>query len=204
MLRTETVEHNTLELLKDLMSKEYLKDFVLVGGTALALQMGQRKSIDLDLFTNKEFNAQELLVNLKNDFNIQTLTLLNQTLISNIDSIKVDFIHFSYPFIRPVKNIDNVRLLDIEDIAPMKLDAITGRGSKKDFYDLYFLLSIIPLKKMIELYKEKYPHQTTFHVIRSLGYFDDAELQPDPIVFDKKVTWDKVKTKIINEIKKHI
>lgn len=201
MLRTETVENSTLELLRSLMSKDYLNDFVLVGGTALALQIGMRHSVDLDLFTVVDYDAAELLIKLKRDFNIQPLSLQSQTLISNINSVKVDFIRFSYPFIRPLKNIDGIRMLDIEDIAPMKLDAITGRGSKKDFYDLYFLLSLMPLDKIMKLYEEKYPHQTTFHVLRSLGYFNDAEIQPDPIVYDSKITWEKVKVKIVNEIK---
>jgi hypothetical protein len=90
----------------------------------------------------------------------------------------------------------------VEDIAPMKLDAITGRGSKKDFFDLYFLLQKFDIDYLLLLYHEKYAHQTTFHVIRSMTWFKDAEHDPDPIVLDPKVTWVKVKNKIVKEIQK--
>jgi predicted nucleotidyltransferase component of viral defense system len=91
-------------------------------------------------------------------------------------------------------------MASVEDIAAMKLDAITGRGSKKDFYDLYFLLQQFSIDDLFSFYIEKYPHQTTFHVIRSLTYFEDAEIQPNPIVFDKTITWEVVKHKIIMTI----
>lgn len=201
MLHKSTVEPSTLELLKSLMSKSYLKNFVLVGGTALALQIGSRKSIDLDLFTTTDFSSDELLLNLLEDYSVITLTQTPQSIITEIDQIKVDFIRFKYPFIRPVLTFDEIRLLSVEDIAPMKLDAITGRGSKKDFYDLYFLLQKYTLPQLLDLYTEKYSHQTLFHVIRSLTYFEDAEDNPEPIVFDKSVNWNLVKTEIIKQVK---
>ena len=93
-------------------------------------------------------------------------------------------------------------MLAIEDIAPMKLDAITGRGRKKDFYDLYYLLQKFNLEELFLFYKEKYPHQTTFHVARSLTYFADADEDAAPFVFDKELTWGNVKKKIISEVQK--
>lgn len=202
MLRTETVEPVTLELLKDLMAKDYLKQFVLVGGTALALQLGHRFSVDLDFFTIEDFNTEILVPQLLEDYSLVQNLQLPQTLICEINNIKVDFIRFKYDFVHPIKEIEGVRLLSIEDIAPMKLDAVNGRGSKKDFFDIYFLLQQFTIFELFDLYKLKYPHQTTFHVARSLGYFVDAESNPDPIVFDKKITWDKVKKAIITEIRK--
>ena len=184
------------------MQKEYLDQFVLVGGTALALQTGFRKSVDIDLFTIKDFNTDNLTPNLVKDFELETSLQLPQTLICNINGVKVDFIRFKYKFIRPIIEEDGIRMLSIEDIAPMKLDAINGRGSKKDFFDLYFLLQHYNLEKLFSLYLEKYPHQTTLHVARSISYFEDAESFPDPEVFDKKITWSKVKKTIVNEIQK--
>ena len=201
MLQSQTVESNTLELLKSLMQKEYLDSFVLVGGTALALQLGNRKSIDLDLFSNTDFASNDLLTALLKDYQIVVNNQLPQTLITTINHIKVDFIKFHYPFIRPFLLIENIRMASLEDIAAMKLDAITGRGSKKDFYDLFFLLQHYSIDELFSFYTEKYPHQTTFHVARSLTYFDDAEIQPNPIVFDKTITWETVKKKIISVIK---
>lgn len=200
MLQIQTVEPNTLELLRSLMQKEYLNSFVLVGGTALALQLGNRESIDLDLFSTADFSSNEVLSSLLNDYQIVVNSQLTQTLISTINHVKVDFIKFHYPFIRPFVVIENIRMASVEDIAAMKLDAITGRGSKKDFYDLYFLLQQFSIDDLFSLYIEKYPHQTTFHVIRSLTYFEDAEIQPNPIVFDKTITWEVVKHKIITTI----
>lgn len=202
MLHYQTVDPNTLELLKSLMQKDYLKQFVLVGGTALALQIGHRKSVDLDLFTIQDFSTDELLPTLLQDYRLQPDMQMPQTLICSIEDIKVDFIRFKYPFIRPFVEIDGIKMLSVEDIAPMKLDAITGRGSKKDFYDLYYLLQLFDLEKLFALYKEKYPHQTTFHVARSLVYFEDAENNPDPYIFDKKLTWTKVKKAIVKVIQK--
>lgn len=200
MLQLQTVEPNTLELLRSLMQKEYLDSFVLVGGTALALQLGSRKSIDLDMFSNTEFSSNEILTSLLRDYQIVVNNQLSQTLISTINHVKVDFIKFHYPFIRPFVVIENIRMASLEDIAAMKLDAITGRGSKKDFYDLFFLLQHYSLDELFLFYTEKYPHQTTFHVARSLTYFDDAEIQPNPIVFDKNITWKAVKEKIMSSI----
>ena len=200
MLQLQTVEPNTLELLRSLMQKEYLDSFVLVGGTALALQLGSRKSIDLDMFSNTEFSSNEILTSLLRDYQIVVNNQLSQTLISTINHVKVDFIKFHYPFIRPFVVIENIRMASLEDIAAMKLDAITGRGSKKDFYDLFFLLQHYSLDELFLFYTEKYPHQTTFHVARSLTYFDDAEIQPNPIVFDKNITWKAVQEKIMSSI----
>ena len=200
MLQFQTVESNTLELLKSLMQKEYLNSFVLVGGTALALQLGNRESIDLDLFSTTEFSSNELLSSLLSEYQIVVNNQLSQTLITTINHVKVDFIKFHYPFIRPFVVIENIRMASIQDIAAMKLDAITGRGSKKDFYDLFFLLQHYSIDELFSFYTEKYPHQTTFHVVRSLSYFDDAEIQPNPIVFDKTITWEVVKQKIISTI----
>jgi predicted nucleotidyltransferase component of viral defense system len=182
------------------MQKKYLNSFVLVGGTALALQLGNRESIDLDMFSTADFSANEVLSSLLNDYQIVVNNQLTQKLISTINQVKVDFIKFHYPFIRPFVVIENIRMASVEDIAAMKLDAITGRGSKKDFYDLYFLLQQFSIDDLFSFYIEKYPHQTTFHVIRSLTYFEDAEIQPNPIVFDKTITWEVVKHKIITTI----
>ena len=202
MLHAQAVEPRTLELLKELMLKDYLKQFVLVGGTALALQIGHRKSIDLDMFTVKDFDSEKLVPKLLKEYNLVPLLQMPQTLICEINGVKVDFIRFKYSFMRPIVKVGRIRMLSLEDIAPMKLDAITGRGNKKDFFDLYFLLQQFSLETIFGLYKEKYPHQTIFHVARSLVYFADAEENPDPIVFDKRVTWTKVKKTISKEIQK--
>jgi len=202
MLQYQTVESGTLELLKNLQAKPYLDQFVLVGGTALSLQLGHRKSVDLDFFTDKDFDANVLLEKVNNDFNVtKELMKMKQTLILEVEDIKVDFIRFKYPFQFPILEIDTIKLLAIPDIAAMKLDAVTGRGAKKDFVDIYYLLQDYSLPELLEFYKKKYRHETIFHVIRSLSYFEDAEEEPDPVIFDEEIKWENVKDIIRQSVK---
>jgi len=189
-----------LGLLKKLILKPYIENFCLVGGTALALHLGHRISVDIDLFTLEDFNSDELLTNLSSDFNtIEPIIKTNNTLLVEVDSIRTDLIKFNYPF----QNIifeNNIRLLSLEDIASMKLDAITGRGKKKDFYDLFYLLQRFTLPEMLDLHIQKYQHSTIFHVIKSLTWFEDAESDAEPFVLDKSVTWQTVKSEIIKTV----
>lgn len=203
MLYTATVEPNTLGLLIELMKKPYLQGFYLVGGTALSMQIGHRISIDLDMFTTEPFDTIELKSKLENDFPIFRVLLESQnTLITTINEIKVDFIRFKYGFTYPILTEKEIRLVNIKDIAPMKLDAITGRGKKKDFFDLYFLLKKYTLPEIFDLYQSKYQHSTIFHVIKSITYFQEADAEPDPVILDKKVNWEKVKRTLIKEVNK--
>jgi len=203
MLHTTTVAPNTLELLIELMQKPYLQGFNLVGGTSLSLQIGHRISIDLDMFTTEPFDTNDLKSKLEDDFPAFQVILESQnTLITNINDIKVDFIRFKYGFAYPIIIEDQIRLANVKDIASMKLDAITGRGKKKDFFDLFFLLKRYSLSELLSLYQEKYQHSTIFHVVKSLSYFDEAEAEPDPIIIDKKVNWMTVKKVLAKEVYK--
>jgi predicted nucleotidyltransferase component of viral defense system len=139
MLHLRTIEPRTLELLKSLLKEPFLANNFLVGGTSLALQMGHRFSIDLDLFTHDAFEADPLLEALRSKFKVQPLTVTDTIFIAVVEGIKVDCVHFKYPFSFPVIQEDGVRMADARDVAPMKLDAVTKRGSKKDFYDMYYL-----------------------------------------------------------------
>ncbi len=198
MLHFETVEPDTLELLRRLMDKPYLSTFCLVGGTSLSLQFGHRKSIDLDLFSEMDFDGDKILENLGQDFHeIEVLTKMKGTLLTRVQGVKVDFLRFNYPAIRPIRTEGNLRLLTPEDIAPMKLDAVAGRGKKKDFYDLYFLLEKMTLQEMLNLHHEKFKLSTTFHIVKSLTYFEDAEEDDPPVLMKRKVTWSQVKKKIL-------
>ena len=196
MLHLVTIEPNTLGLLKILMARPYLDKFFLVGGTALALQMGHRKSIDLDLFTLEDFDQDFLLKQLQEEFNVDVRVQSPSIFITEINNIKVDFVRHRYPLQYPLHLIEGVRMPDIKDIAPMKLDAVTKRGSKKDFYDIYYLLQQMALPELLDLYNNKFKLSTMFHIVKSLTYFDDAEIDSQPFIFDKKITWLKVKKSI--------
>jgi len=166
----------------------------------LALQLGHRVSIDLDLFTVSDFDQDELLASLKKDFEVEVRVTSPSIFITQINAVKVDFVRFRYEFLFPI-TVEGVRMLDILDVAPMKLDAITKRGSKKDFYDLYFLLQKMSLQEILDLYLAKFKHSTLFHVIKSIAYFEDAEEQSDPTVFDRSVTWETVKDTLEKQVK---
>ncbi len=136
MLQTRTVEPRTLALLKQLMSIPQVSPFYLVRGTALALQLGHRISIDLDLFTTESFDKVDLIETIIDNFEVTIESEGKNMLITYINEIKVDFVKMSYPILFPTLHIEGVRMLDIQDIAPMKLKAIVQRGSKKDFFDI--------------------------------------------------------------------
>lgn len=193
MLQTRTVEPGTLELLKELMAVPAIEPFYLVGGTALALQIGHRYSIDLDLFTTEDFDKNGLIDSIERKFEISIEGEFPGMVITYINDVKVDFVKMAYPILFPALSIDGIRMLDVRDIAPMKLKAITQRGSKKDFFDIFYLLQKMSLLELLELFKAKFEQYEVFHIIKSLIYFEDAEQYADPVVFDKSVTWEKVK-----------
>ena len=210
MLQYRTVYPTTLELLRKLMLLSELKDFFLVGGTSLALQLGHRISIDIDLFTQKDFNTKKLSSKLNKQFEISDLIEDKNTLNFNItfpeksgNIVKIDLIKYSYPLINPIFEVDKIRLLSVEDIIPMKLSEVAGRGSKKDFYDIFYLLKSYSLDKMFELFTKKFPNTNEFHILKSLTYFEDAEIEPNPQMTEK-TDWNIVKTKITTETNRYI
>ncbi len=207
MLQYGTVNQGTLGLLTELMAMPELKDFFLVGGTALALRLGHRFSIDLDFFTLNEFDSESLLADIKKRFTVTEVEKSKNTLNLSIEfpensgsKVKIDLIRYAYPLIKPVAEIDGIRLLEIEDIIPMKLSAVAARGSKKDFYDIYFLLKHYTLEEMFEFFDQKFENMNKFHIIKSLTYFEDAETETDPVTINK-ITWKEVKHAILREVK---
>lgn len=174
----------------------------LVGGTALALQLGHRNSIDLDFFG--EF--QNSYIDFLNTFNNEGLTVnsLQNTKsihIFEIEGVKVDIVNYPYKWLEDPIEDDGIKLSGLKDIASMKLAAITNRGTKKDFIDMYFLLQHFSLNEMVEYYKTKYDTNSIYNVIRSLVYFADAENDPMPKMYIP-VIWDEVKSVIKESVEK--
>ncbi len=203
MLHIQTVNSRLLEILTALMNHPYFNDFHLVGGTSLALQIGHRESIDIDLFGTGELDELEVSDSLSSLGKVQILKKSKNILIYTVDGIKVDFVNYKYPWLNPYLNFGSLRLADPSDIAAMKLNAISGRGSKKDFIDLYFLLKKYSLADMIGFYNQKYQDGSVFLVIKSLTYFDDADVEETPrmlLPFD----WDEVKNRIKQEVKLYL
>ncbi len=193
MLHYSTVEPRTLELLKKLQSLPFLDKFYLVGGTAIALHLGHRVSVDLDMFSFEDFESTNLQEKLSESFDEMDQVIQSSgTLLCFLKGIKTDFIRYKYPPQYPSFEENGIRLLALEDLIPMKLSAIAGRGRKKDFYDVYFLLRHYPLSEMLALYEAKFPQSSVFHLLKSLVYFEDAEPDSDPILFEN-APWKSVK-----------
>lgn len=197
MLQYQAVDAATLELLKKLQAIDAFEDLRLVVGTSLALQYGHRKSIDIDLFG--KLNMDSFLINnlLAELGEVRKINDSKNIHIYIINGIKVDIVNYQYPWIGKLIRIDGLRLADKTDIAAMKLAAISGRGTKKDLYDLYLLLQEIPLAKMLRLYEKKYKDGSIFLVLKSLVYFDDADKDVMPLLLDK-VPWSIIKKTILN------
>ena len=142
MLQKQTVEPSTFSLLSQLMNLEVLSTYNLVGGTGLSLKLGHRISIDIDLFS-KEKIENEVIINCLSETFQNKFVLISSNKVGifcKINNIKVDLIHYNFDLINPIEEFENVRIVSSEDIAAMKIQAILGRGVKKDFYDLYELL----------------------------------------------------------------
>jgi hypothetical protein len=201
MLQTQTVVPELMELLKKIMSEKLFSDFNLVGGTSLALQMGHRSSIDIDLFANSEINSELFIEKLSEFGDVKVAQSTKNILITKINNVKVDFVNYKYPLLSECLLIENIRMLSTKDIAAMKLNAIAGRGSKKDFIDLYFLLKIFSLEDILSFYEKKYQDGSIFMVQKSLTYFEDADIQQQPQMFSD-FNWEICKKKIIEEVLK--
>ena len=200
MLSLRTIEPHTLELLRALMQEAALSELRLVGRTALALQYGHRSSIDLDLFGKIDIDGYELQSILSK---YGVLKVENETKIIHqyyIDNIKVDVVNYPFEWISPIIEEDGIRLASPIDIAAMKVNAIEGRGTKKDFIDMYMLLQHYSLKEIIAFYQQKYPNYSIFRALRSLTYFEDAEDQFMPRMFIED-TWEDMKLYITNQVK---
>lgn len=201
MLHLETIEPKTLELLRRLQSLSIFEHSRLVGGTALALQLGHRKSIDLDMFGTIEATSEEIQDACRNAGELEISKTSKNINIYWVDGIKVDCVNYPYEWLEECKVLDGLRLASVNDIAAMKISAIINRGTKKDFIDLHFLLKEMSLNQILDLYDKKYPDGSRFIAIKSLTYFEDAESDPMPYMFND-VTWDDVKGSIISEIQK--
>ena len=202
MLSYQTIEPHTLELLRELMAEPSLSETRLVGGTSLALQYGHRNSVDLDFFGALDddlFNIRKCLTN------IGHLSILKETQtirIYDMDGIKIDIVDYTrYPWLTDPVVEDGLRLASPKDIAAMKINAIEGRGTRKDFVDVYYLLKHYSLSDILGFYQEKYPEYSLFRALMSLTYFEDAEKQMMPKMFAKE-SWDEMKSFIINEVEK--
>ena len=179
-------------------------NWYLAGGTALALQVGNRKSVDLDFFTtDRDFDKTELLGNFSDNTGWQTTLDKKNTIYGELFGAKISFI--AYPFFVPKQTFvqyGTINVLAPLDIAVMKIVAVSQRGKKRDFFDLYWCAKKIEsLDNLIKKLKEQYPsvaHDYN-HILKSLVYFADAESDPEPEIYFE-TSWKEIKTFFEKEI----
>ena len=201
MLHFDTLPSGTLGLLKELSGHPALQRFSLVGGTALALRFGHRRSIDFDFFTPEPFDVTELADTLAHEVPQFEVSGVNPVGINgHIGALKVDFVSYRYPLLAEPETVDDIRMFSLADIVGMKLSAITNRGARKDFYDLHMLIRHLGVDSLIDIYQTKYPKHDPMIVLRSMIYFDDAEDDNDPELLLNQ-EWDDVKTEIEEAVK---
>jgi len=200
MLQKQAVKPELLELLEQLMLVDEFTHFNLVGGTALALYEGHRLSVDIDMFGRSDIDTDKFTDILKEKGETIILSQSPKILIFSINGIKVDFVDYNFELLEPLTIIEGIRLVSKKDIAAMKLNAIAGRGSKKDFFDTFQLLNEFTLTEMLTFYSQKYPNGSEFMVLKSMLYFDDAENEPDPLMIIP-ISWEEVKERIVLEVR---
>jgi hypothetical protein len=203
MLFFETTDTGTLELLIKLQSRGIFSDLRLVGGTALALQIGHRKSVDIDLFGSLTADDYEISKQLTETGEVTILRKTANISIYLIEGLKVDIVNYHYPWLEGPVTESGLKLAGMKDISAMKLAAITGRGTKKDFVDLFFLLRHFTLKQMLEFYSQKYSDGSEFLVLKSLAYFEDANTDEDPVML-MEGNWLKIKLFIQSALEDYI
>ena len=187
-----------MELLRKLQSEPLMSSFNLVG-TALALRIGHRKSVDLDFFTKEEFNIVELREMLVEKYAMKVAFERGQTLKGFIDGIMIDCIRFNYPHIKDPDIIDGVRLESIPDIIAMKLDAISHNGTRiKDFIDIATLSSQYSLNEMLKFYLAKYPNANVLMPVKSLVYFGDINFNESVVMLNGAFDWEKVARRLMD------
>ena len=202
----ETFPPNTKKALDFLSLQNWLKEskWYLAGGTAMALSAGHRKSFDLDFFNpERNFDEKKLMANFIGVKGWKTSVEDVGTIYGELLGAKVSFI--AYPFFAPKQNYlyyGSIKVLALKDIAVMKIIAISQRGRKRDFFDLFWLAhNIEPLENIIIKLKEQYPSvaHDYHHILKSLVYFADAETDPSPEIYFK-ANWREVKKFFIKEI----
>lgn len=197
MLHTESIESGTLEALRQLMCDEALRDFSLVGDTALALYMGHRRSIDLDLFTLRPFDAPQLRAHLADKYGLSNAFVRESTVKGTVGRIKIDCITYAYPLLEPVHEADGLRLCSLRDIAAMKLSAIADSGTRlKDFVDVACLSTRLSLGDMLRAYDAKYRGMNPISPLKALTYYDDIREREPILTLRGSYDWTLIDTRL--------
>lgn len=205
----ETLPKNAKNSLAILAKSGILKDAYLAGGTALALQIGHRISVDFDFFTRKEFDEKIFVQRMRRlplDFELERTDW--KTILGYINKTRFSLFFYEYPLLAKPHKFLGINICDIKDIAPMKIAAISDRGTKRDFIDLYFIIAaekLFTLRQILDLYDRKFKilRQNKLHILKSLVYFDDADQNIAPKML-KNADWQEIKNFFNKEVKKFL
>jgi Nucleotidyl transferase AbiEii toxin, Type IV TA system len=190
--------------------QEMVRSFAatLAGGTALALQLGHRISHDLDFFTLEDFNIDNAIAAIRKTGLPYRITSEGAgTLNAEIDGIKVSLLRFDHPFLETPLLVDGIRVAGTLDIAAMKVIAISQRGLKRDFVDLYFILREKPFHRIAEHMVQRFGSERVppLHIGKSLVHFADADGNPEPAyIKEKAVKWVEVKKFFQQHVKQFV
>jgi predicted nucleotidyltransferase component of viral defense system len=192
----------TFDLLYKIQQDAFFDPFFLVGGTALALQIDHRLSIDLDFFSIQPFDNQQLEGYLTEQYGFSTDYVAKNTLKGFVQNVKVDFLTHAYPLVRPLIRDEGLSLASLEDIGAMMLNAIAHSGNRqKDFYDLFFLLEYHSLQDLLSAYEIKYTHSNPIIPLKGVTWFEDIDFEIERPMLKRKTTFDRVKKRLLEATK---
>lgn len=201
----EVIDKNRYNILEKIIQKISLDKYYLAGGTALALQTGIRESFDFDFFVQTEFDENILIQELEEIGELEITVCRKGTVHVILENVKITFLHFENNLVEDkiiAEDINGLYLASIKDIAIMKLIAISQRGTKKDFFDLYYICNNfdITIENTLDMLSKKYDKNKInyLHIIQSLSYFEDAEDENLPKVFID-YNWETIKNYYIKE-----
>ncbi|HEC65605.1 MAG TPA: hypothetical protein ENI23_09935 [bacterium] len=202
-LHKQVVSKRTYKLLQDITQNRYFKEFYLVGGTALALQIGHRVSEDLDFFSQDEFKSN-IIKKIKKSHEI--VSLHDNSIEVIIENTKVFFFYFAFPLLNKIRKTESIRMADPIDIGLMKLLALQGRTTKKDIIDLYFIdKEVIELEDLLERFEKRYPKESfnSYKSLKTLLDYSSLDSEKLPRVI-KRVNWKKVSDLVSSKVSKHL
>lgn len=204
MLHKETIESSTFSLLEQLMNDTRLEDFNLAGGTAIALYLGHRKSIDLDLFCPNSFNVSELENYLREKYDFKTDFTEKNTLKGSVNGVKLDCITYAYANINSLTiSKEGIRIYSIDDIVAMKLSAIAHNGTRlKDFIDIACLSSLMSFNNMLASYEKKFPNSNSIIAAKGVEYFADINFNEPIEMINGGYRWELIEKRLHNMVKR--
>ena len=190
---TKTLLPDTVRAIELVSGTPIIKKAYLAGGTALALHLGHRISVDLDFFTQEELDENILAADLSSLQEFKEEGKAWRTIWGKVGETKFSLFYYKYPLLAPTHSFMGINVLDLRDIAAMKIQALGDRGAKRDFIDLFFLAKTYSLDEMLDFYNQKYGdlEDKVYHLIRSLDYFADAETEELPRML-VDISWEEV------------